>query len=67
MVEAAENKKEDTFAISNLFRYDKAFKEKVKRNFEEIIDANLTKPLIISILGPMMNKVKFSLLCAKKN
>ena len=33
MVEAAENQKEDTFAISNLFRYDKAFKEKVKRNF----------------------------------
>jgi len=29
--------------------------------------ANCTKPLVISIVGPLMNKVKMSMHCAKKN
>lgn len=32
-----------------------------------MVDSNTTKPLIISIVGPLMNKVKLSVQSAKKN
>lgn len=32
-----------------------------------MVDSNLTKPLVISIVGPLMNKVKMSMRSAKKN
>lgn len=32
-----------------------------------MVDTNCTKPLVISIVGPLMNKVKMSMHSAKKN